>query len=178
MATDKLKELKVDRIVFYNAGKIFYACARGWLDDERSGYGRDLYSLDVPILKRAIKEDLNRKDCYYMAGRREYSFDDSYAVYINTEAAGIKVTTGKTTKDFRTPTEQHYHTELKIEGLDGTFEKDNCTEIIVFLHAGSKPTKEAPQIEAVKKRLDKIFTNTSTYDVEKFLKEFPEVKND
>ena len=172
------KEYELTKVVLYNEGVIEFENGQGWLCEDNM-YAGDVWSLTIPLVKKAIKEDLNRKDCYFIKAKERFmSSAPKYALYINTVAAGIIVTKGKTTKSYKTPTEQGYHTEITIDGLNGQFEKKECTKLVTHIHSHNEPTKEAAQIEDIQKRLRKVFGNTSvsTYDVEKFLKEFKEVK--
>lgn len=175
------KEYELSRIKLYNQGIVEFETMQGWLSEDNY-YSSDVWSLTIPLVKKAMKEDLHRKDCYFIKDN-ERSFrkraggrSPRYIMYINTAAAGITVTKGKTTKSWKTPTEQGYHTEIIISGLDGRFENTECTQIITHIHSHNEPTKDAEHINTVQKRLEKIFSHVSTYDVEKFLKEFKEVK--
>lgn len=75
-----------EKIVFYGEGTIYLTVDRGWLEYAAGmeRHGADVIRLDLPCDKiaRANKENLNRSDCYFMVGRRQYNFDKSYTLYI------------------------------------------------------------------------------------------------
>jgi hypothetical protein len=168
------KEIKIEAIIIYDNGKILYERGQGWLESEQGG---DVYSIMLPLIKRAVKEDLNRKDCYYIKGKRDYKFDDAHKLYINAESAGITVTKGKIKKGWTSPTEQNYNREIIISGLKAEFDNcRNCSKVITSIHSHTKPTKDAAEIEFLKAKLKKVFNSVSDYDVENFLKEFPETR--
>lgn len=78
---------KIESIVIYKDGEILLKTRSGWLEDVKedfsSIYNGDLKEVVIDgEVKRANKENLNRKDNYILRGRREYNFDDGYIIYI------------------------------------------------------------------------------------------------
>ena len=81
---------KIESIVIYKDGEIILKTRSGWLEDMKedlsSKYNSDLKEVTINgETKKANKENLNRKDNYLTKGRREYSFDDGYIIYIHAD---------------------------------------------------------------------------------------------
>ena len=88
----------LQRIVVYGDGVILYDNKEGYIEeytikDERlnSMYPGKLNTLYLNNeIKRAIKENLNRKDNYILKYKNDYSFNSGYALYIHKDEINVE----------------------------------------------------------------------------------------
>jgi len=82
-----VNEKEIEKIIIYKDGKILINVHRGCLENVNekfeSSYDSDIREITIDgEVKSARKENLNRKDNYLLRGRRTYSFDRGYILYI------------------------------------------------------------------------------------------------
>jgi hypothetical protein len=180
--------LQCESLVFYSKGKILYKSNSGFLEDETSK--QDVTEIKVKNeFKRALKEDLNRKDNFYLKGRREYSFDDGQVFYINCDLENINIKYTDFEHKFNTETEEVLYKYAVITAKDlfkryeSYLDKDqklqykeiDTESIKVFKESKHIKNKLGLQVERIEKHLKK-HTNKhnnpvlSSYDIEKLLR--------
>ena len=119
----KTEDLK--RLVIYGRGKILYEIERGYMEPQRitvndagekklsSIYAERIERINLaqPI-KRALKENLNRTDNYYMKHTGNYSFESGKALYIH--ESEITVTDMGDILSMETDEEKNYLHAVKV----------------------------------------------------------------
>jgi hypothetical protein len=163
--------------VFYNNGKIIfthtsYDLPAKVVHPEILLAAADRIFIDTP--KRAIKENLNRTDTYWMKHTERFGIGEQCALYIYVP----RFKEGTATEDHKT-TIQHYRTvELPIKcGIQGSLQICDALKVREYLR--SDETEFGKQVEMFKLGLEADGIDCDRFDIAKFLSLYnmPERKN-
>lgn len=165
---------EISKFIFYSNGKINFKTNSGWLEHKR----QDVQEMEIETPVKAIKENLNRKDNYYIKDNSEslrWKQNPCYNLYIYLKVKEHSETinyTGTQSIDF----EKVY--SIPITGYIPDYSKENrplikIDQVEMTVHSRFEQTKLGNKIQKLSKDFEKVIgSHVSIYDLEKLLENY------
>ena len=169
--------LQVHSFIIYNEGKVILSTK--WFSDSNNNFESIVIESEI---KKAMKVNLNRKDCYYVKSDENYV--KSYDVYINTQFIEVKSLGVSEGVKCWYHTETHETFEIVLNGVKYIPQLDEMKKLIYVTKEGShtitlksnyhfEKTDEMKKCESLAKNLSNIIgREVSSYDVHEVLNHY------